>query len=171
MQDSLVEEKIAMIDNIAASHIVQKEFSKSEILIESRFGSIRVQPTKAICFAHGLPGMPGSINFCITDLPGSQNNQFKLLQSLNDPAVSFVVIPSAYDNQLLEVADTDEACTMLNISKNNLLLLFIVTVHETPSDRKISINAKAPIFIDVSTKAAAQYVFQNNNYEIQHFVG
>lgn len=171
MQSGLVEEKIATIDNAVASIAAQREFDTTEdIKVESRFGSVSVQPKNAICFPHGLPGIPQSINFCITDLPNVSNNQFKLLQCLNDLAISFVVMPSVYDNALLETDDISDACAMLNINKNNLLLLFIVTVHSTPSGTKLAINAKAPLFVDVSNKIAAQYVFQHDGYEIQQFI-
>ena len=168
MQTNLTEEKI-LVD--AVLQVPQDSQQEAEtIKIASRFGEIFVRADKAVHFPHGIPGVPGFTNFCITDLPNIKNPQFKLLQCLDDHSLSFIIIPSSYDNQLLEISDMDDACAVLGVNKSNLLLLFIVTVHETLEGRKISINAKAPVFVDVANKVAVQYVFQNNNYQIQHFI-
>ena len=171
MQHVITEEKSAIAKGRVASQISKQEFAKPEqTKIESRFGTVYVQPEKAISFTHGLPGIADAMNFCITEIPNINNDQFKLLQCLDNHALSFIVVPSSYDNQLLEPLDMNDACAVLGIDKNNLLLLFIVTSHQTLEGRKLSVNAKAPVFIDVISRTAVQYVFQNNNYEIQHFI-
>ena len=128
MQISPVEEKVAVLEEKIASQIVSEENEKpQELQIESRFGPVLVQPWNAIYFPNGMPGIPGSISFCLTNLPNVKNRQFQLLQCLKDHALSFIVVPSAYDNQILEPVDLDDACILLGIDPNNLLLLFIVT--------------------------------------------
>lgn len=166
MQQSLVE-NLTSAEGVIASKGVE-EMQKLEI--KSRFGVISVQPQKAISFPHGLPGMPDAARFCLTDLPNVKNNDFKLLQCLNNHGLSFIVVPSTDDNQLIEQSDIKDACTILGIDTNDLLLLFIVTAHEFTTGRKLSVNAKAPIFVDANTKTATQYVFQGNSYAIQHFI-
>lgn len=167
MQQSLVEENISALSGILSAGSAQKP---KDVVINSRFGQITVQPASAICFPHGMPGITGVLNFCITEMPNVKNNQFKLLQNLDNHALSFIVVPSTSDNQLLEPEDVADACMVLNINPKDLLVLFIVTAHQTPAGRRLSVNAKAPVFVDTKSKMATQYVFQSNLYEIQHFI-
>ncbi|MCE3233068.1 MAG: flagellar assembly factor fliW [Rickettsiaceae bacterium] len=136
--------------------------------IHSRFGEIELDLTSKVTFKHGLLGLPEAVSFGLTDLPNMKTDQFKLLQSLDDDALSFIVVPSQYDNQIYEKADLEEACKTLGYRPNVLLVLFIVTVHEENGQRHVSVNAKAPILVDALTRAATQYVFQSSAYAIQH---
>lgn len=169
-QQPFIEAKIAMIGSVIQTHVEINTSANMELKIESRFGPITVQPEKAICFQNGMPGIPGTIHFAITEMPHIKQGYFKLFQCLNNHSLSFIVIPGAYETLLIDKKDLDDACSVLGILPNNLLLLFIVTSHTIGSERKLSVNAKAPVFIDVSTKSATQYVFQNSSYEIQHFI-
>lgn len=166
MQQSLTE-NVAAMKGLMATNGVKKI---KEVEIKSRFGAISVQPENAISFPHGLPGMPEAVSFCITGFPNDKHQQFKILQCMNEPRLSFIVVPATDDNQLLESSDIQDVCSILGISVSDLLLLFIVTAHETPNGRRLSVNAKAPIFVDSQNKTATQYVFQGNHYEIQHFI-
>ena len=141
---------------------------KNLVSIKSRFGKVEVDKSKKISFKHGILGLPKAVNFCLTKLPNISSDQFKLLQCLEDDDLSFIVVPAQYDNKLIESNDIDEACKVLDINTDNLVLLFIVTIHEDGQKREISVNAKAPVLIDVETKSATQYVLQNPSYKIQH---
>ncbi len=171
MQQSLVEDKIALIESTTGKPPAENEFINTRaLLIESRFGPVYINPEKAISFPHGIPGIEQFLSFGLTDIPNASNSQFKFLQCLNNYILSFIVIPENHDSQLLEESDIDRACLELGINKHNLLLLFIVTIHESDSGTKIAINARAPLFVDTLNRIASQYVFPNNNYEIQHFI-
>jgi flagellar assembly factor FliW len=96
--------------------------------------------------------------------------QFKILQCVEDPDLSFVVVPAAADNQLIDQKDVLEACQILEAEEETLLMLFIVSVHENADGRRLSVNARAPICIDPSRKSGTQYVFSNKNYDIRHMI-
>ena len=55
-------------------------------------------------------------------------------------------------------------------SNIGVALLLVVTVHRQSNGVKLSVNARAPIFISTLRRVATQYVFHNNKYEIQHLV-
>jgi flagellar assembly factor FliW len=152
--------------NAAKNPIISAPSPKT-IKIQSRFGDIEVETASKITFKHGLLGIPEAVSFCLTELPHIKTDQFKLLQCMDDKDLSFIVVPSQYDNQLLESSDLEEACKVLGYDKKSLVVLFIVTVHEG-ADRHLSVNAKAPILIDAAKRSATQYVFQNTAYAIQH---
>lgn len=147
-----------------------KTKTNTKVEIDSRFGKIEVKESNCIVFKHGLLGIPAAVTFCLTELPNNNTGQFKLLQSLEDEGLSFIVVPSQYDNQLIEKKDLDDACKILSIETKNLIVLFIVSVSEEGSQRTVSVNAKAPILIDATTKIANQYVLQNDAYKIQHVI-
>jgi len=137
-----------------------------ELVIESRFGEISVNTKNSIYFPQGLLGLPDNLHFCLTDIPNKNMGQFKLLQCLNDVTLSFVVLPIDIDNSLIDREDIDECCNLAKIETENLLVLLVVSVQRTPGDIKVTANIRAPIIVDIHDKAALQYVFPNNKYEI-----
>ncbi len=150
---------------IAASGLLAKQ------VIEGRFGKVTVDTDHAIYFASGLLGMPDKLFFCLTEFPGKNALDFKVLQCLNDHKLSFVVLPVPYDNRLIDAADMKECAEMLEVEKKNMGILLIASVHKSPDgSTKVSVNVRAPIIVDTEKKAAAQYVFTNNKYEIRHML-
>lgn len=165
-----IEDQVTEQRGAISSSTVELEKNPSVVTVNSRFGKIEVNLDNKISFNHGILGIPSAISFCLTELPDISNDQFKLLQCLEDEKLSFIVVPAEYDNQLIKEDDLKEACRVLEIEPKNLLLLFIVTVHEKNKERRVSVNAKAPVLVDASNKTATQYVLQGGNYEIQHMI-
>ena len=139
-------------------------------LVHSRFGEVMVDPSKAIHFARGLLGIPDRFRFVLVNFPSEKMQQFMLLQSLEEDALSFITLPLPIENTVLAHADVQMACKDLQIAENNLALLMIVSVHRSPTEVRLSINARAPLFIDAERKVGVQYVFQNDTYKIQHML-
>ncbi len=140
----------------------------SEVTIESRYGAVTVNLKNAIFFPKGILGLPDCKDFCIATLPDKRMERFKLLQSLNDAKLSFVVLPLAADTPLIDKADIQECCTVTQIKPENLVILAIVSVQKTPEKTRITANVRAPIIVDTNDKLAIQYVFPNNKYNICH---
>ncbi len=145
----------------------------SELEIQSRFGAVTARKESAIFFPYGLLGLPPSLHFVVTDIPRykEQNlGHFKLLQCLNDHSVSFIVLPIDMDNTIVAREDISEACRALNVREENLLTLLIVSVQRSPDSLRVTVNARAPVIVDVADKAAIQYVFPTSKYEICHLL-
>lgn len=148
-------------------HKDNKDISEmEELVIESRFGEIAVNVKNSIYFPQGLLGLPDNLHFCLTDIPNKNMNKFRLLQCLNDVSLSFVVLPIEIDNSLIDRKDIDECCELAKINIDDLLILLVVSVQRTPSDVKVTANIRAPIIVDTHDRAALQYVFPNNKYQI-----
>lgn len=147
----------------------QKGSSTEEtVVIESRFGQIKVELKNAIFFPQGLLGLPDNLHFALSDIPKENMGRFKLLQCLNDHSLSFVVLPLSIDNTLIARKDLEECCQATSIQEADLLALLIVSVQRAPDSVKVTANVRAPVVIDTSTKMAMQYVFPSNKYEICH---
>ena len=138
--------------------------------IQSRFGEIRVDLTKAVLFPRGLLGMPDKFNFVLSTFPSPKMEQFTLLQSLDDKALSFITLPLALDNQIITHKDLVTASHDLQIAEVNLAILLIVSVQRGPGAVRLSVNARAPILLDTLRKTGVQHVFQNDAYKVQHML-
>lgn len=138
--------------------------------IDTRFGQVTVQRTNPINFPKGMLGIPERCNFCLTVMPNKKLERFKLLQSIDDTELSFITLPADIDNPIVERADVMQACSDLKIPEANLVMLFVVSVHRRPGAVQLSVNARAPIFMDSKSRTATQHVFNTNKYAIQHMI-
>lgn len=136
----------------------------------SRFGDISVDTDKAFLFPRGLLGMPDKYRFALSKFPGEKMQQFTLLQSLDDPALSFITLPVEAHNRIIAHHDILGACRDLQIDDANLVILLIASVHRTPGQTRLSVNARAPLFIDAQRHIGAQYVFHQDTYKVQHMI-
>ena len=135
--------------------------------IDSRFGKVTIYPSQPITFINGMLGMPDKIKYCLTRLPSAKMARFKLLQSLDDMALSFITLPIEVNNPLVDAADIQQAARDLDIPMAELALLLVVSVHRETGVARLSVNARAPIFMHANKRIAAQYVFPNGKYQIR----
>jgi flagellar assembly factor FliW len=138
--------------------------------IKSRFGDISVDTGKALLFPRGLLGLPDKFHFVVANFPNPNMQQFTLLQSLDDKALAFITLPIQMQNAIIIHADLQVACRDLQIDETNAVILLVVTVHRGLEQVKLSVNARAPLLIDAERKTGAQYVFQQDNYKVQHML-
>jgi flagellar assembly factor FliW len=140
-------------------------------IIKSRFGEIQIDTTKSVGFPRGMLGMPDRFHFVLTKFPSEKMQQFMLLQSLEDSALSFITLPVELENPIIAVEDLKSAAHDLQISFGNLAVLLVVSVHRSPDQVRLSVNARAPLLIDIERKLGAQHVFQQDHYKVQHMLG
>lgn len=149
----------------------QAEEKSNIVTIPSRYGNVSVNLEKSIFFPKGLLGMPEFKDFAVTELPNPKMAKFKLLQSLNDSQLSFLVLPYDAASALISKEDIEECKIVNKISDNDLVVLFILTVQNTPDGKtKVTANLRAPIVVDSKDKLAIQYVFPNGAYDIRHIL-
>jgi flagellar assembly factor FliW len=135
--------------------------------LDTRFGRITIQPRQSIYFPTGLLGMPDRLNFCLTHFPSEKMARFKMLQSLEDAALSFITLPVDIENPIIERVDLEQAARDLEMSLDSAVVLLMVTVHRESGVAKLSTNARAPILVDGARRVAAQYVFPHAKYLIR----
>jgi len=135
--------------------------------IESRFGRISVNPQQAIQFPSGLLGMPDAGQFCLTHFPSEKMARFKILQSLDDYTLAFITLPVDVENPIVDRADIELAAKDLEVAVEDLVILLITTVHRDAGGVHLTVNARAPVFLHVPRRVAAQYVFPNTRYQIR----
>lgn len=138
--------------------------------IDSRFGPVVINTRNRIVFSRGLLGMPDKQQFALANFPNEKMQQFKLLQSMDEHALSFITLPIEVDNNIIEKEDILMACQALNIALGDLALLLVVSVYRTPEKTRITVNARAPIFLDAEKKWGVQHVFPHSKYLVQHII-
>jgi flagellar assembly factor FliW len=139
-------------------------------VLETRFGKVQLYRRQPIVFPTGLLGMPDKVQFCVTNFPSTKMARFKLLQSLEDNSLSFITLPLEANNPLLEAADVAQAAKDLDIPLDQLAIFMIVSVHREPGATKLSVNARAPIFMHATKRVASQYVFSSTKYDIRKMI-
>jgi flagellar assembly factor FliW len=138
--------------------------------IKTRFGEITVDTSKTIMFPQGLLGMPDRFHFVLTNFPNPKMQQFMLLQSVDDPSLSFITLPLNLQNAIIKAEDLRNACREARIDESNMAPLLIVSVHRSLNGVKLSVNARAPILVDAGQRMGVQYVFQQDTYKVQHML-
>jgi flagellar assembly factor FliW len=139
-------------------------------VIKSRFGEVTVSLDKAVLFPRGMLGMPDRNRFALAGFPNPKMQQFMLMQSLDDPDLAFIALPLEMENKIVASADIRSALRDLQIEENTLAVLLIVSVHRGMDQIKLSVNARAPLFIDIERKIGVQYVFPQDVYKVQHML-
>ena len=139
-------------------------------VIDTRFGKVQLYRRQPIVFPNGLLGMPDKGQFCLTNFPSEKMVRFKLLQSLEDLALSFITLPVELANSILEQADMEQAAHDLDIPADQLITLLIVSVHREPSGTRLSVNARAPIFMHAGKRLATQFVFPHIKYDLRRLI-
>lgn len=139
--------------------------------IDTRFGKVTISHDNPIAFPKGMLGMADMRSYCLLKFPVEKFARFKMLQSLDDYNLSFITLPIQVNNEIIAANDLQEAANDLGIKMQDLSLLLVVSVHRDVDHVKLSVNARAPIFIDVRKRTAEQIVLRNSNYQVRHMVG
>ena len=124
--------------------------------------------------------MKAIINFCLTNFPNPNYDNYKILQSLDDINLSFIVWPLGSINNatsLIEHEDLVKASSVTKIPEKDLVILLITTIHSVyntntnTKDTRVSVNVRAPLIINCQNYTAQQFVFPNEKYQIKHLIG
>ena len=157
---------------VADDPVPATEDSKADekLRVESRFGTIEFQRDKVITFTHGMLGFPAHLEFAIAELPGEIYGHFKLLQSVSDGEVAFPVLPLETLPGLIKDEDIKEALQILSIPLEHAVVLLIATARKDQDRVQLSVNLRAPIFLNAETRSGRQLVLSNNEYPIRHML-
>lgn len=131
----------------------------------NRFGSIEVEEKDFIYFKRPILGFEHLTRFVL--LVQKDHNPFLWLQSVDNPAVAFVVVnprvikddynPRVFENDL----------DFLGIKNDeDIALLSIVTIRTRPL--RITANLRAPLLINAENRMASQVLLEDDDYPLQY---
>jgi len=142
--------------------------AEPQLVVESRFGTIVVDGESRVTFPQGLLGFSDFHAFGLAALPDGKHPQFRVLQSLEDASLAFLVAPLNVESGAISAEDLTEACGTLGIVREDVAVLLIVTVRREDNAAQVSVNLRAPVFVDSRRRVARQYVLPNARYAIRH---
>lgn len=127
------------------------------------FGEIEIEDEKIIFFEKGIIGFPHCQRFTLIYDEGDDGKRKNIswLQSIEEPGFALpvmdpLIVKQDYDPQV----EHDLLKGLGTLSEDNLYVLVTVTV---PTDiKKLSVNLKAPIIINVTERKAEQLIVEDN---------
>jgi len=151
----------------AAANPVAPPVAAAPSSIETRFGTLALDATRLVTLPSGLLGFADRQRFALADLPDPQG-AFKLLQSVDEPELAFLVLPIDPDADLIAHRDLELACQALGFPWRALAILALVTVRPEADGVHFSINLKAPLLIDTGRQIGCQHVFAGDAYPLRY---
>ena len=140
-------------------------------VIETRFGEMEFRLENAIYMPRGMLGYADFHDFGLANMPDPKLDQFKLLQSLSAPELSFIVAPLNPENDAIDPADIRSACELLSMDPEQAIMLLVVATRRIGPMTQISVNLRAPLILDPVSRTAYQHVLLNNRYSVRHVIG
>lgn len=136
-------------------------------LVGTRFGTVEFDDTEVLQIEGGLVGLPELSHFVLFEAkPGSA---FSWLQSLEDPAMAFLVTePSRYvDGFELEVTRRSA-----NLFEGGLAEAVVLATASVPAGRPqdTTLNLSGPIVLDAATRKGRQMVLEDAAYTTRYRV-
>ncbi len=131
------------------------------------FGEIIIDDDKIIHFPKGIIGFPELTEFTLIHDEEKGTDTIHWLQSLQEPAFAMPVMDPLIVRPDYNPEADDELFNVLGeIKPDELLVLVTVTV---PSDlKKMTVNLKGPIIINVSEKKALQVIVEGDEYQVKY---
>lgn len=137
------------------------------VTIETRFGALAFGPENSLMLPVGLLGFADFRHFGLAELPQAELADFRLLQSLDDQSLSFIVTTLRIDEGIVAREDLEDAALSVGVPVEAAAFLLIVTVRPTPEGSSVTVNLRAPVVVDVNRAVARQVVMANSSYPIQ----
>jgi flagellar assembly factor FliW len=146
------------------------EAPSEPISIRTRFGEMVVDPASTLSLPRGLMGFAHLRDYALATLPEERFGQFKLLQSLQEADVSFIVAPYTPGDGLIAEQDISDAFQTLGIGNGDGAVLLVVSIRKMGDKPSVSVNLRAPLIVDVAKRAAWQFVLSNPEYSVRHAI-
>ena len=131
----------------------------------TRFGKIRIKESELIGMRGRILGFEQHKRFVLVTV--EENTPLFWLQSVDDPAIAFVVINPRIVKPDYAPAISEGELGLLDIQRTEeIALLSIVTVRSDPF--RATANLRAPILINAANRLATQVILDDPDYPIQH---
>ncbi|MET0155070.1 MAG: flagellar assembly protein FliW [Rickettsiales bacterium] len=141
---------------------------QGERMVHNRFGVLNIFPERAVYVKGGLIGFPQEREYCLTDYPG--RDEFKLLQSITDDDLCFIVLPAAPEGGYYYPEHAEELCALVDAAPDAAVFLFVVSVAQKAGKRVVTFNGKAPVVVNVDKKYAVQRALSYRCYNVRQEV-
>ena len=128
-------------------------------------GTLEFNEDEIIHFEKGLPGFEEFKKFVI--LPVEDNEFFNILHSVENNKVGFIVVSPFNVIKDYEFDLNEDKVKQLKIKDYNQVSVYN-TVTLNSDIKKITVNLRAPIIINIEEKLGEQVILNNNRYLVKH---
>ncbi len=136
-----------------------------------RFGTLEIDEREIISMVDPIIGFPHAHRFVLLDhKTKSGPTPFKWLQSVDDPALAFVLLPAQLVEPTYRVTMTKEEAQKLKISEPTDAEVWTILVIPPKEPKKMTANLKAPVVINTKEKLGKQLVLVDSEYSTKHRV-
>ena len=163
----MLESNVARAPSIEKTADDRNAEAAERVTVETRFGVLEFGPENRLFLPIGLLGFADYRHFGLAEMPQPELADFRLLQSLQDDKVSFIVTPIKIDSGEVAREDLEDAALSVGIPVDSAGFVLIVTIRPTPEGSSVTVNLRAPLVIDVNRAVARQVVMANSSYPIQ----
>ena len=128
-----------------------------------KFGPLEIPENKIITMAKPVLGFEEFTKFCLVEL--EEFKPFMWLQSVNDPAVAFIVVNPAifYNGYRIDINPNEIA----ELEAKDPAHIETYVIASVPNDwADMTINLQGPILINTENNKAKQLVLGNSGYRI-----
>ncbi len=129
----------------------------------SRFGVIEIAEDRVITFEKGLLGFPDCTRFCLLE-PG-EDACFFWLQSLDDPALAFVVTDPAMFVSGYEATIRPEQAESIGLEHLGDAQVFVIV---NKVEHWLTGNLQGPLVINTKARQATQLVLADKRWTTRH---
>lgn len=139
---------------------------KEELILNSfHYGEISYLEKEILHFEKGMLGFEELKKFILREV--DNNKSFKLLHSIENVKIAFVVLNPFDFVQNYEINLDDEVIKRLDIeNEKDVMLLNTVTL--SSDAKKITTNLRAPIVMNVVNNKSEQVILNTEKYAIKH---
>lgn len=137
-------------------------------VMTTRFGTIEIEPDLILTFSEGLIGFERCHRYIV--LRQDNNNIFRWLQSLDEPAIAFPIVePGAFRPDFRPtISDVD--ARFLELERDTPILLFAVVTVPANNPRDMTANLLGPLVVNAVTRTGKQVIIQDEGYTTRHRV-
>lgn len=138
--------------------------------IVNKFGQFDISMTTIVSLPFGLIGIPELKQYYLIRNFSAKMPNFSLLQSVEKEVIVFLLYNQSVNDSMINKIDITSSCMLVGIKKEELDLFLIASVRKTDKGTSITLNTKAPLFINNKQNIGIQYVLQSNAYTIQYLL-
>lgn len=138
------------------------------VTIETRFGPMDFDRANSVTMPQGFLGFAEHKEFGLAGFDDPRFEQFKLMQSLTDPKLSFLLLPLDLLPDAIARKDLEEAFETLSIPAEDAGVLLVVNARKGEETVSLCVNLRAPVIIDTRRRTGRQHVLPDASYPIRH---
>jgi len=132
------------------------------------YGTVDIDESSIIGFDDGIIGFEAFHDYVLLNVC-DEPSPFRCLQSVEDSGLAFILFDPFCVRPDYEVEISEDAAARLSIENSEDAVILAIAV--VPEDiKKMCFNLKAPVIINAKINKGIQYVTDNGDYGVRHFL-